>query len=135
MEELEPVAAVIEDDPHKPFKAYAAALAPAVIALLWAFTPGSDGGSSLTEIEVGSIVTAALGAFGLSFAVPNPKRSRVLKRGEHEAGRITQPVTWTVLIVLALIFAVVLIRSDGDGKDNDGKHGLDWERAQTEVWG
>lgn len=71
----------VEDDPRRPWKAIAAGLAPAVITLLWALTPGSDAGSSLSQPEIGAVVTAALGAFGITFAVPNAKRVKTAKRG------------------------------------------------------
>lgn len=52
-------------------KAVAALLAPAAVVLAAALLPGSDGGSAITSAELGTAVTAALGAAGVVYKVRN----------------------------------------------------------------
>lgn len=75
----EPQHARVEDDPAKPYKSIAATIAPVVAVVVWALTPGSDGGSSITGSEIGMMLTAAGLSGGATFGVRNPKR---VKRGQ-----------------------------------------------------
>lgn len=69
-------AAVVEDDPARPWKAIVALLTPAIVALVVALLPGSDAGSTITDNEWATILAAG-GLTGAGvFVKSNPKRAR-----------------------------------------------------------
>lgn len=100
--------AVIEDDPKRPYKAYASTALTAVAAFVTFWIADADPFTAKEAAQGGLVALVSAGLIGgTTFAVRNPKRGRDLT-DDRGAGELLQVAIVTIGVTLGVLLAFAL---------------------------